>query len=950
MDSPSGEGRQAAPKDFVCPVTGNIFDDPVTLETGQTYERKAIQEWMDRGNSTCPITRQKLDGTQLPKTNYVLKRLIASWREQNPSFAITQFDNQYQESEPNFNYITRSVSPDSVISQVKIDGSVVELRVAIKNLCMSEILKESEMAVLWIECFWHEADTKLDVQSMLSKPAIINGFVEILFHSVDARVLRATVFLLSELGSRDDGVIQTLTRVDSDVECVVALLKRGFLEAVVLVYLLGPSAMILIDMDIVDSLLSVLRVKEDDLITMCIKPKSASLFLLGQILASAEESTLSGFVRGLITEEVIGNIVTSLEAEWQEERVEAVGILLRFMQEDGNCRNVIADKAELAPVLESFFGATDDERFQIVYFLSELVKLNKRTFNEQVLHIIKDEGTFSTMHTLLVYLQTAPPEQCPIVAGLLLQLDILAEPRKTSIYREEAIGSLISCLKNTDFPAAQIAAAETMLALQGRFSHSGMPLARAFLLKSAGLDKKYKSILRKEKLHKYPSEEILEEEKAAEEWERKMAYVLVSHEFGLLFQALADGLKSRYAELCSACFVSATWLVHMVDVLPDTGIRGTARLCLLKRFITIFKSAKDTEDRALSMLALRCFIRDPDGLRDLKTYMKDILKGLRELKKSSPVAFEMLKVLSEGNDSSSDIWNHKELVQEDCGVNGEVLCILCSKDKIFTGHSDGTIKVWTSKGHTLHFVQETRQHTKAVTSLAVSHLGDKLYSGSLDRTVMAWSISNEWMQFQQVYDMKDHVNNLTVANSISCFIPQGPGIKVHSWNGASKLLNSKKYVKCLALVHGKLYCGCQDNSIQEIDLATGTLSTVQSNSRNFMSKINPIYAMQVSDEQLHSVSSSLDGSTLKICSTSNYSVLGSLTSALEVRSMAISSNIIYLGCKGGMVEVWCRKKLERKETLQTGTSGKVLCMALDNEEEIFVAGTADGKVQAWKLS
>lgn len=377
MDSPSGEGRQAAPKDFVCPVTGNIFDDPVTLETGQTYERKAIQEWMDRGNSTCPITRQKLDGTLLPKTNYVLKRLIASWREQNPTFSITHSDNQYQESEPNFSYIMPSVYPDSFISQVKIDGSVMELRVAIKNLCMSEILKESEMAVLWIERFWNEADKKVDVQSMLSKPAIINGFVEILFHSVDASVLRATVFLLSELGSRDDGVIQTLTRVDSDVECVVALLKRGFLEAVVLVFLLRPSAMILIDMDIVDSLLCVLRVKEDDLITMCIKPKSASLFLLGQILASAEESTLPGFVRGLITEEVIGNIVTSLEAEWQEERVEAVSILLRFMQEDGNCRNVIADKAELAPVLESFFGATDDDRFQIVYFLSELVKLNK---------------------------------------------------------------------------------------------------------------------------------------------------------------------------------------------------------------------------------------------------------------------------------------------------------------------------------------------------------------------------------------------------------------------------------------------------------------------------------------------------------------------------------------------------------------------------------------------
>lgn len=90
-----------------------------------------------------------------------------------------------------------------------------------------------------------------------------------------------------------------------------------------------------------------------------------------------------------------------------------------------------------------------------------------------------------------------------------------------------------------------------------------------------------------------------------------MAFVLASHEFGLIFEALAEGLKSRIAELCSACFVSATWLVHLLNVLPDTGIRGAARLCLIKRFISIFKSAKDTEDKALSLLALGSFIHDP---------------------------------------------------------------------------------------------------------------------------------------------------------------------------------------------------------------------------------------------------------------------------------------------------------------------------------------------------
>lgn len=90
-----------------------------------------------------------------------------------------------------------------------------------------------------------------------------------------------------------------------------------------------------------------------------------------------------------------------------------------------------------------------------------------------------------------------------------------------------------------------------------------------------------------------------------------MAFVLVSHEFGLIFEGLSEGLKSKYAEICSACFVCATWLVHMLTLLPDTGIKGAARVCLLNRFVTIFKSAKDTEDKALSMLALSSFIHDP---------------------------------------------------------------------------------------------------------------------------------------------------------------------------------------------------------------------------------------------------------------------------------------------------------------------------------------------------
>ncbi|KAM0944405.1 putative transcription factor WD40-like family [Dioscorea sansibarensis] len=945
-------GKSTPPKDFVCPITSNIFDDPVTLETGQTYERKAIQEWLERGNSTCPITRQNLHSNQLPKTNYVLKRLIASWRERNNAYSTPSRSEHPSPKEDALDGspLRHAASPTSVISQANIDGTTSDLRSLISSLCTSEVLAESEVAVLQIEQLWREAGPEPEVLPVLSKPAVVNGFVEILFNSVNHNVLRSTVFMLSELASRDQLVVQTLTRVDSDVDCMISLFKKGLMEAVVLIYLLSPTPESLVEMDMIDALMMVIKKREDESISMCLKPRTASLFILNQMLRRENQKNVSELVRTLVSERVVEGAILSLEAELIDERLTAAEILLTCMKEDGSCRNIIADTAEFEPILESFSTANDDQRFLIVHYLAELVKLSRRTFNEQLLHIIKDGGAYSTMHILLVYLQTALQGQSPIVASLLLQLDILVEPRKMSIYREEAVDAFISCLKNRDFPNVQLLAAETILALQGRFSSSGKSLARAYLLKRAGMNKSYRAIMRAEQMGHVlgNTDENLEEEKAADEWERRVAFALVSHEFGLLFEALAEGMKSKQPELFSTCLVCATWLIHMLSLLPDMGIRGVARASLLKIFVSILKSSRDVDDKALAMLSLRSFMNDPDGVHDLTSYIKYILKALRELKKSSALASEMLKLLSDGQETSADMWNQKELVQVYCSSNGEVLSIICIKNRIISGHSDGTMKVWSGAEGVLQVIQEAHEHSKAVTSLLVS--GDKIYSGSLDKTMRVWSIRKGEIQCVEIHDVKDQVQSMVVSNTISCFIPHGAGVKVISLNGGSKVLNQNKQVKSLALVQGKLYCGCHDNTIQEIDLATGTTCTIQAGNRKLLGKSNPIYSLQIHDGLLYTTNSPLEGAAVKIWDTSNYNLIGSLPSTMEVRLMFISTEFIYLGCKMGIVEVWSREKLTKISTLQCGTSSKILCMAVDGDGELLVVGTSDGRIQAWGLT
>ncbi|KAL5681810.1 hypothetical protein ACJX0J_008195, partial [Zea mays] len=70
------------PNDFLCPITLGIMTDPVIVASGQTYERRSIQKWLDGGERTCPKSRQPLAHLSLAP-NYALKNLILQWCERN---------------------------------------------------------------------------------------------------------------------------------------------------------------------------------------------------------------------------------------------------------------------------------------------------------------------------------------------------------------------------------------------------------------------------------------------------------------------------------------------------------------------------------------------------------------------------------------------------------------------------------------------------------------------------------------------------------------------------------------------------------------------------------------------------------------------------------------------------------------------------------------------------
>ena len=55
----SDEALAEYPPETICPITQDVFEDPVVLDDGHTYERKSIKDWLER-HGTSPMTNEEL--------------------------------------------------------------------------------------------------------------------------------------------------------------------------------------------------------------------------------------------------------------------------------------------------------------------------------------------------------------------------------------------------------------------------------------------------------------------------------------------------------------------------------------------------------------------------------------------------------------------------------------------------------------------------------------------------------------------------------------------------------------------------------------------------------------------------------------------------------------------------------------------------------------------------
>ena len=73
---------------FTCPITMSVFEDPVIDNHGHTFERKEIEEHLEKNDRKCPLSREPI--TSLTP-NRQIKDAIEAWKQQDPIPTLALF-------------------------------------------------------------------------------------------------------------------------------------------------------------------------------------------------------------------------------------------------------------------------------------------------------------------------------------------------------------------------------------------------------------------------------------------------------------------------------------------------------------------------------------------------------------------------------------------------------------------------------------------------------------------------------------------------------------------------------------------------------------------------------------------------------------------------------------------------------------------------------------------
>ncbi|KAK7246098.1 hypothetical protein RIF29_40957 [Crotalaria pallida] len=528
---------------------------------------------------------------------------------------------------------------------------------AITTICSSDVLSECEFAIRVVTIAWLNSPGDSLIEEALTQPSVIEGIIEVFFASIEDDILELIISILAELISRNGAIGRILLNSDPQLEIFVRLLRSTslFLKAAILLYLLKPQAKQMLSLEWVPLVLRVLEFgdKLQTLFTVQCSPQVAAFYFLDQLLTGFDEDKNLENARHVLSLGGLTLLMKRIEEGDIHERNNVAKIISCCIRAEGSCRSFLADNINKTSLLELIvLGNNQNSSGYAFSVLTEMLYLDRRTKILNFLRGIKDGwGGLSIMHIFFIYLQKAPPEDRPLVAVILLLLDLMEDPFRGSLYRAEAIDAVVTALNcETCNHRVQEESARALLLLGGHFTCRGESLMEKWLLQQAG----FQEICLEDSYHGkeivvYDSTLNTEEEEADDSWQKRAACVLFKSGNKNLLSALANSIANGIPSLARASLVTISWMSNYLHLVEGRKLPQMAFSILMPQLLQSLNYDKDVEERVLASYSLLSLTKNSACTSALPSMDKDSLRHLRNLSLVTWTANELISIISKSS-------------------------------------------------------------------------------------------------------------------------------------------------------------------------------------------------------------------------------------------------------------------------------------------------------------
>ncbi|PON83903.1 Coatomer beta subunit [Trema orientale] len=371
-----------------------------------------------------------------------------------------------------------------------------------------------------------------------------------------------------------------------------------------------------------------------------------TIFILEQLLIAFGKEERINNAKHLISLGGLQFLLQRLESGNLEIKTRLVGLLSCCIEADSGSRNQIARDIDKKCLLELLHSKQIKARTNAVSLIIELLCLKRKKDVIGFLSALQNdhEGIESTMHILLVYLQISPPAQRPLAAVLLLYLDLLVEPRKYSIYREDAVDAITEALDRslTDEEIRENCC-RALLILGGQFSSSGKLLTQIWILNQA----RYFKVNPSENEEEEEEEEEVEDDVLNNEWLRNLSASLLGNGKRSFLEAISKCIGSENLDLVSVCLTTVAWLSSSLSSMSDSELQIPAFSFLISRLKESLENGQQIEHRILASTSLLSFSKISAECRVLlRSMAENITAPLRSLAEETWTAKLLYAIVS----------------------------------------------------------------------------------------------------------------------------------------------------------------------------------------------------------------------------------------------------------------------------------------------------------------